>query len=165
MNKLKAFCKAHREILLYLLFGVLTTVVSFAVYFLLLHGGVALLGEDAAWGVRVAAQILQWVAGVLFAFVTNKTYVFGDTNRERGHVGRTLAAFASSRVVTLLLDSAVTFGVVALLGALRYAPVTIPLPLVGGLTVTADLIAKALAAVVTIIGNYILSKFLVFRKR
>ncbi len=164
MKALKAFCEKHREILLYLLFGVLTTVVSFAVYFLLLRAGVALFGEEAEWGVRVAAQILQWVAGVLFAFVTNKKYVFRDENTERGHVGRTLVAFASSRVVTLLLDSAVTFGVVALLEAVGYVPFTIPLPFFP-LTVTADWIAKLAAAVVTIIGNYIFSKFLVFRKR
>ena len=65
---MKAFLEKYREILLYLLFGVLTTAVSFATYFLIFHGGVSLFGASYEWHVRAAAQVLQWVAGVLFAF-------------------------------------------------------------------------------------------------
>ena len=158
---MKAFLQKYREILLYLLFGVLTTLVSFLVYFLIFHLGVAFLGEAYEWHVRVTAQILQWVAGVLFAFFTNKKYVFGDTNTQTRHMWRKLGEFSASRVATLLLDTAITFGVVYLLSALSYESIVLPIVQI---PLSADLIAKCVAAVFVIVGNYVLSKLFVFRK-
>ena len=158
---MKAFYQKYREILLYLFFGVLTTAVSFATYFLLFHGGVSLLGETYAWHVRVAAQILQWVAGVLFAFFTNKKYVFGDTNTESRHMWHKLGEFSLSRVATLLLDTALTFGIVALLHSIAYEAISLPIV---NIPLSADLIAKCVAALFVIVGNYVLSKLFVFRK-
>ena len=158
---MKALFEKYREILLYLVFGVLTTVVSFATYFLIFNGGVALLGQPYEWHVRIAAQILQWVAGVIFAFFTNKRYVFGDTNTESRHVWRKLGEFSLFRVVTLLLDTALTFGIVALLDYLAYRAILLPLI---HIPLSADLIAKCVAAVFVIVGNYVLSKLFVFRK-
>ena len=159
---MKALCQKYREILLYLFFGVLTTAVSFATYFLLFHGGVALLGETYAWHVRVAAQILQWVAGVLFAFFTNKKYVFGDTNTESRHMWHKLGEFSLSRVATLLLDTALTFGIVAMLHSIAYEAISLPIV---NIPLSADLIAKCVAALFVIVGNYVLSKLFVFRKK
>ena len=158
---MKALYQKYREILLYLIFGVLTTAVSFATYFLLFHGGVSLLGETYAWHVRVAAQILQWVAGVLFAFFTNKKYVFGDTNTESRHMWHKLGEFSLSRVATLLLDTALTFGIVALLHSIAYEAISLPIV---NIPLSADLIAKCVAALFVIVGNYVLSKLFVFRK-
>ena len=158
---MKALFDKYREIILYLIFGVLTTAVSFATYFLLFHGGVALLGEAYAWHVRVAAQILQWVAGVLFAFFTNKKYVFGDTNTESRHMWHKLGEFSLSRVATLLLDTALTFGIVALLHSIAYEAISLPIV---NIPLSADLIAKCVAALFVIVGNYVLSKLFVFRK-
>ncbi len=158
---MKAFFEKYREIILYLIFGVLTTAVSFITYFLLFHVGVALIGQAYEWYVRAAAQILQWVAGVLFAFFTNKKYVFGDTNTQTRHMWRKLAEFSASRVLTLVLDTVLTFGMVALLGALSYEAILLPLVKI---PLSADLIAKCVAAVFVIVGNYILSKIFVFRK-
>ena len=158
---MKALYQKYREILLYLFFGVLTTAVSFATYFLLFHGGVALLGETYAWHVRVAAQILQWVAGVLFAFFTNKKYVFGDTNTESRHMWHKLGEFSLSRVATLLLDTALTFGIVAMLHSIAYEAISLPIV---NIPLSADLIAKCVAALFVIVGNYVLSKLFVFRK-
>ena len=158
---MKALFEKYREILLYLIFGVLTTVVSFATYFLIFNGGVALLGETYAWHVRVAAQILQWVAGVLFAFFTNKKYVFGDTNTESRHMWHKLGEFSLSRVATLLLDTALTFGIVAMLHSIAYEAISLPIV---NIPLSADLIAKCVAALFVIVGNYVLSKLFVFRK-
>ena len=158
---MKALFEKYREILLYLVFGVLTTVVSFATYFLIFNGGVALLGASYEWHVRIAAQVLQWVAGVLFAFFTNKKYVFGDTNGEARHMWRKLGEFSLSRVATLLLDTALTFGIVALLDSLTYEAILLPLI---HIPLSADLIAKCVAALFVIVGNYVLSKLFVFRK-
>ena len=159
---MKALYQKYREILLYLIFGVLTTAVSFATYFLLFHGGVALLGETYAWHVRVAAQILQWVAGVLFAFFTNKKYVFGDTNTESRHMWHKLGEFSLSRVATLLLDTALTFGIVAMLHSIAYEAISFPIV---NIPPSADLITKGVAALFVIVGKYVMSKLFVFRKK
>ena len=158
---MKALFEKYREIILYLIFGVLTTAVSFITYFVLFHLGILLFGDKQEWIVRVAAQILQWVAGVLFAFFTNKKYVFGDTNTETGHMWRKLREFSLSRVATLILDTALTFGIVALLQSVAYEVISLP---VVNIPLSADLIAKCVAAVFVIVGNYVLSKVFVFRK-
>ena len=70
----------YREIIAYLFFGVVTTVVSMGVYFTILllaeHLG-KISPDDAKFNaVRLVAQILQWICGVIVAFVTNKKWVF-----------------------------------------------------------------------------------------
>lgn len=161
---MKAFLRKHREILLYLVFGVLTTLVGFGTYFAILFSArlCGVTEGNAAYNVvRGAAQVIQWVLAVLFAYVTNKKFVFAY---EGGEV-RTLVAFAGARLFSLLADSAVTFGTIAVLTAARFVAPT--LTLVGGIsiTVSSDLVGKTLAAVVVIILNYILSKWLVFRTK
>ena len=64
-------------------------------------------------------------------------------------------------MLTLVLDTVLTFGIVALLGALSYEAILLPLVKI---PLSADLIAKCVAAVFVIVGNYILSKLFVFRK-
>ena len=153
----------YREIITYLIFGVITTAVSMGVYFAILlfaeHiGGVS--PEDPTFNaIRLVAQILQWVAGVLVAFFTNKKWVFnagGTTKKETAHE---LSKFALARVGTLGLDTVLTFGTVWLLNAFNYVPFKLIL------TFTADLWSKIVASVVVIITNYVISKFFVFKKK
>ena len=73
--KVKSLCTKHREVLMYLIFGFLTTVVGWSVYYALLFGGRAIfdIPADETTSVRylalyTAAQILQWVCAGLFAF-------------------------------------------------------------------------------------------------
>lgn len=168
MGKIAELYRRHREIVNYLIFGVLTTVISFAVYFAILKLGGAFgieldeRGADysagAAYALRLVAQVLQWVAGVLFAFFTNRKWVF-DGEGER--MLPQLVQFSASRLATFGLDTVVTLGMVALLGAVGFAG--IPVPVIG--TADADVIAKCVAAVLVVIANYVLSKFFVFRKK
>ena len=73
MEKIKALCKKHREILMYLLFGVLTTAVGWIVYFAVLWALKGVMGipvDDTTsakyFGAYTAAQVIQWVAAVLW---------------------------------------------------------------------------------------------------
>ena len=161
----KTFAK-YREIIMYLVFGVLTTAVGMGSYFLILLLA-RRLGVDPASPVyntvRVAAQIIQWVLAVLFAYYTNKKWVFGIT--EKSGEGTRMASFFGSRLFSLLCDSAVTFGVIFALGAWGYTPFALSLPLGFSLEFSPDLWAKLAAAVIVIVLNYILSKFLVFKKK
>ncbi len=157
--------KRAKEIILYLIFGVLTTVVSMATYFGILWLGESLLAiepsEDGFYYVRLVAEILQWVFAVLFAFFTNKKWVFTDADKGTS-TAKQLSVFASGRLVTLGLDAFVTFGTVWLLQTVGYKE--LPINVLITFTVTADLIAKAIASVAVVISNYFISKLLVFKK-
>ena len=161
----KLFTK-YREIIMYLVFGALTTVVGVGSYFLVLYAARSLgVSEtDGAYNaVRVAAQIIQWILAVLFAYYTNKKWVFGVKGNEGEKVR--MASFFGSRLFSLGCDSLVTFGVVFVLTATEYKAFTWNLPLGISLNFTPDLWAKLAASVVVVILNYVLSKFLVFKKK
>lgn len=153
----------YREIISYLFFGVITTAVSMGVYFAILFlaehiGGISPL-ESKFNAIRLVAQILQWIAGVLVAFYTNKRWVFKVLETSSKETAAELYKFAAGRLGTLGLDTVLTFGTVWLLNALNY----IPFKLI--LTFTADLWSKILSSVIVIIANYVISKFFVFNKK
>ena len=109
------------EIAVYLLFGVLTTGVSMATYFGTLWFGesIMLISPEAAEFnlIRIAAEILQWVLAVLFAFFTNKKWVFKNADSSVS-TGAQLLRFSTSRLATLGLDALITLGTVWILQAL-----------------------------------------------
>lgn len=163
---MKRLFNKYREIILYLVFGVLTTVVGFGTYFLIMAGAEHILGlpmDDETsityLTVYVTAQIIQWVAAVLFAFFTNRKWVFTEADRSKGSFGRQLILFAGSRVASFLLDLGVTYGCTLLL-----AMWITKNPVILGIELTPGVIAKLVAAVLVIIANYVLSKLIVFRK-
>ena len=162
---MKKLLVKYKEIIMYLIFGVLTTAVGMGSYFLILFAARALgVSEDSGSYnvVRVAAQIIQWVLAVLFAYYTNKKWVFEADESE--HEKTRLASFFGARLFSLGCDSLVTFGVVFALAVAEYKTFTIALPFGLNIPFTPDLWAKLAAAVVVIIVNYVLSKFLVFKK-
>ncbi len=128
-----------KEIIMYLIFGVLTTVVSLAVYYLLIF---TILNPENAIQLQIA-NILSWAAGVAFAYVTNRKYVF--ESKEKNKV-KELGKFVTSRLATLFLDMIIMFiGVTWLKGN--------------------DKIVKLISQVLVIIGNYVFSKVFVFKKK
>ena len=167
MKKLKKLYSEHKEIILYLIFGVLTTLVGWITYFLILSIGKMsfdIQAEDTTGGTYVAiytvAQIVQWIAAVLFAFFTNRKYVF-EADTKIGSTARQLGIFAGGRVATL--DYFVTlFGTMALSALL---PSLNGVVLLGKTFNINEIGAKFVAAVIVVIANYFFSKFLVFKKK
>lgn len=161
--------KFSKEVLLYLIFGVLTTVVGWVVYFAIMMGGRAMLelpSEDtaSAWYIALysVAQIVQWVCAVLFAFFTNRKWVFEGAEKS-GNIASQLLKFSGGRVVTLVLDYIVTFfGGLALS---RLIPAFNAFEIFGATLNLNEIGAKLVAAIIVIIGNYFFSKFLVFGSR
>ena len=160
---MKELLKKHGEIIRYIFFGVVTTAVSFFVYFAILAAAESVFSLDPAGSgfyiVRLVAQVLQWIAGVLVAFFTNKKWVFRSKSENSGQTLREFGGFTASRVGTLLLDTALTMGVVWLAQTLQYQPFTLIIEF------TADVWAKGIASVAVIIANYIISKYFVFNKK
>ena len=137
----KSISKRQREIISYLFFGGLTTLVNFVVYIFFVH----FIGS----GITVS-NVIAWVAGVLFAFVTNKLWVFQSKSWMAKQVLREAGTFLGARIATGVLDMA---GVPLLFYiGLRY-------PLFG----IEGFMAKSIITVLVIILNYVFSKAFVFR--
>ncbi len=158
--------KKLRELLMYLIFGVLTTAVSLLIYFITLWCGEYILRLSPSGGefyyVRLVGEVLQWVGGVLFSFFTNKKWVFTEADQDVSAL-KQLQVFAGSRLVTLGLDAGLTLGTVWLLQTAGYEPFTFSFIIT--VAITADLISKAVSAVFVVVINYFISKLLVFRNK
>ncbi|MBQ3000130.1 MAG: GtrA family protein [Oscillospiraceae bacterium] len=133
-EKLKALYEKHRATVIYLVFGVLTTAVNYAIYLPLYNF------------VHLPASVcngIAWVAAVAFAYVTNKLYVF-ESKSWRGVWGEILR-FVGSRVAS---------------GAVETVSLLLTVDILGW----NGNIMKLLLAVFVIVFNYVLSKFFVFKK-
>ena len=149
MSRLWQLCKRcfANETISYLFFGVLTTVVNYIVFWLALR----LLGEDGAlW-----ANVIAFVAAVIFAYVTNKLFVFDSKSWAWSVLCREIPAFIGGRLFSFGLEELGLWICVDVLAVGEYA-------LLG---INGVLIAKAVLNIVVIVVNYILSKFLIFRKK
>ena len=165
---MKQFFEKNREVILYLVFGVITTVVAFCTYEAVLLIGehvFAVSMEDKTalpyLIVYTLAQVLQWISAVLTAFYTNRRWVFTEADHSKGLLWQQLWLFAGSRVATFILDLVATFGFIQLLN-LWIDPDTAPAIL--GIKLDAELWAKVIVSVIVIVANYVLSKLIVFRK-
>ncbi len=131
--------KNYREIIRYLIVGVLTTVVSLGVYYGLT---MTFLDPDNAVQLQIA-NVVSWIAAVTFAYFANRKYVFRSENK---NVLQEAAAFFAARIGTLLMDMGIMFVTVTLLGF-------------------SDKIMKLVVQVVVTVANYVFSKLMVFRKK
>ena len=113
----------------------------------------------AASTLRTVAVSLGWVAGVIFAFFTNKWWVFRDKAKEKGAVAAQFGKFVGSRVGTYFVELGIGVLVPMILLACGYREFHLIID------ITPDLIATAVSIVVVTVLNYILSKLLVFRKK
>ena len=163
---MKKFFIKYREIIVYLIVGVLTTLVSYGVRFAVLYGGAALLGidlGDATAGntvaLRAAAPTIGWAVAVLFAFYPNKIWVFKDEDKEKKRTVIQFFEFVGSRVGTYFAEMGLAVLFPMLLAALGYKTFHFIID------VDADVMTAVVSMIIITILNYVLSKFLVFRKK
>lgn len=166
---MKRLFEKYREIITYLVFGVLTTLVGWLVYFAVLwiwKAAFSLPTDDNSSTLYVVgytvAQVVQWVAAVLFAFFTNRRYVFTDADKSDKMVIQ-LAKFSGGRVITFFVDYLVTL--FAAIGLASLLPAITSVTLFGKEWNLAEIGAKLAAAVIVIVCNYVFSKIFVFRKK
>ena len=143
LERLKTLLKTYREQILYLIFGVLTTLVDFSVSFLLYRFW--LDASDLPSVALHAADTLAWAAAVTFAFVTNRIWVFESTKKGFLPIAGELVGFAGGRAATLLLQEGAMALFVTVLGGNKY-------------------LFRLLIAVAVVVLNYVISKLWVFRK-
>lgn len=138
LEKLKTIYMKYKEILNYLIVGVLTTCISLLTYYALVF---TILNPQDNIQLQVA-NIISWIVSVIFAYFTNRKYVFESKNENKT---KELVKFVTSRISTLLLDMLIMWIGVTLL-------------------MFNDKIIKLISQVLVIIANYILSKIFVFKK-
>ena len=134
---IKSLIVQHWEVLSYLIFGVLTTVVNYLVYLPVYN----ILGLSAA-----LSNAIAWVVAVTFAYLTNKPFVFRSHDWSAQTVIPELTKFVGCRVASGAMESVIIFLTVDLFG-------------------WNGNIWKLLTSVLVVILNYIGSKLLVFRNQ
>lgn len=128
-------CK-YRDVLVYLVFGVLTTVVNYVIYLPCYN----LMGLSSS-----LSNVIAWVGAVVFAYVTNKPFVFRSHDWSRKTVFPELTRFVGTRLGSGALETLILFVTVDTIG------------MNGNLW-------KLITSVLVVFINYIGSKWLVFRK-
>ena len=136
MKHIWKLAEKYRDILVYLVFGVLTTIVNYLVYLPCYN----LLQLSAT-----VSNVIAWVVAVAFAYLTNKPFVFGSHDWSANTVIPELTKFVGSRVASGGLETAIIF-------------VTVDLLAWNGN------LMKLATSVIVVVLNYVASKILVFRK-
>jgi putative flippase GtrA len=139
IEKIKALCIKYREILVYLIVGVLTTIFSWLACYI-----AKLFLDSSSTLQNNIINTIGWVAGVCFAYPLNRKWVFRSTNPK---IFSEFMGFAASRLSTWALELIIMTVTVNLLGMSYW-------------------IAKIfIAAVLVTILNYVFSKLLIFKKK
>lgn len=135
--------KKCKEPIAYIVFGVLTTVVNIVVYFLL---------ADLLEIHYMIANVIAWIASVLFAFVTNKLFVF-ESKSWRGKTALVeMGNFFLARAATGVLDMVLMW---LLVDVVRIETIV----------VSGEMLAKVVVNVLVIVINYAASKLWIFRRK
>ena len=140
--KIKPLCIQYRELIVYVIVGGLTTVVAWGCKFLwnfLFFGGAAY----PTVAQNTVLSIVENVSGIAFAYPTNRRWVFRSTNP---NILPELASFVGSRLATMVMGYLLNLLFVNVLGISVF-------------------ISTVIVGIAVIIGNYVLSKLFVFKKK
>ncbi len=156
MSKIKELLKKYKEIITYIIFGVLTTVVSWGSYTVF----VEMLSMKVFLG-----NLLSWVCAVVFAYITNKLWVFDSKSWKPNVIGKEIVTFVASRGVTGVIEIlcvpllAKTGFDNIFYGILEKMNISI------GILFTDGIYSKIFLSVIVVILNYFFSKFVIFAKK
>ena len=137
MKEIKELYIKYKEIINYLVFGGCTTVVNFVSYYIPSN----ILGID-----KIISNIIAWVVSVLFAYITNKLFVFESKTESLKESLKEMTSFVVSRLFTGALCDVGMFAI-----------------MVNVLKIN-DVISKLTTQVTVVILNYVISKLVIFRK-
>lgn len=130
------FYRKFKDKLLYLFFGGLTTLVNLVAFYLL---------TEKPWQIDVTVgNVISIILAILFAYVTNKIWVFNSKTEGAKELFAEFARFVGGRMSTMIIEVGGVFLVFNVMGQPK-------------------MLAKLITQVIVIIGNYFISKFLVFR--
>ena len=151
MTKIKELYEKYKEIILYLIFGGLTTLVSFVSFWLC----------DLIFGVKLVtlSEIISWVLSVAFAYVVNKLFVFESKSWALKILKKEIPPFVFARVFSLVVE---LLGILLLVHPLNFKDIDLDIL---GFNLTGQVLAKLILSVIVVIMNYFFSKFIIFKKK
>lgn len=141
MKKIKELYFKYEEIINYLIVGALTTLITLITYFLFTN---TFLSSKSDLDIQIA-NVLSWICAVIFAYFTNRKFVFKSKVKGQKQV-KEIINFFGSRVASLLIDMSLMF----ILFSIMHIN---------------DAICKLITQVVVIVMNYVLAKIIVFKKK
>lgn len=128
----------YKEVIHYLVFGVLATIVNFISYFIFAR----LIGID-----EVISSGLSWFCSVLFAYITNKLFVFESKTETKKAFFKEMIAFFLARIASGILCDVGTFALMVKVFHIN------------------DIFSKIITQIMVVVVNYFFSKLIVFRKK
>ena len=137
MDRIKELMKKYRELITYVFWGGMTTVVNYIVYF----ACTKLLGIE-----YLISNVIAWVVAVIFAFWVNKIYGLQSYGRDKKTMLHEFGTFVPARVLSGVLET----GMMALFVSVMHFN---------------DSVIKIIASVLVVIINYVLSKLVIFKKQ
>lgn len=135
MKKIIKLMKKYKEVIMYLIFGVLTTLINIVSFYIMDKLGISLYVNNT----------IAWILSVLFAFVTNKLFVFESKDMKPKVILKEGISFFGFRLLSYFVDMFCIFLLVDVFKVNK-------------------LIAKVVGNVIVIIINYIFSKLFIFKK-
>lgn len=153
MERLKELFKklVNRETVTYVIFGVLTTavnLVSFKLFDVLLNGRYYALTNTIAW-----------ILAVIFAYITNKLFVFESKSWSIDVIKKEIPAFLGARIASYFIEE---FGLIFFVEVLKFDEKIFNFIIVD---LSGKIVAKLILGVLVVIINYALSKFFIFSKK
>lgn len=151
MKMIKTLFIKYKELITYVIFGVLTTLVNFFAFWIFTK----IFGED----LYLVNNAIAWVVGVVFAYITNKLFVFESKSWDLKVITKEITGFLGARIFSFLVEEGGMFLFVSVLGLGENSLTLL------GFTITGQFIVKILLAVIVVILNYIFSKFIIFKRQ
>ncbi len=134
-----------KEVVSYLFFGVLTTVVALITF-----------GFFNKFVDVLISNVISWIAAVTFAYITNKLFVFDSKSWKWRVISKEIPSFAGARLVTLGIEEA---GLIILI---KWLHLDVPLTLS---FISGEMVIKIFISIIVVILNYVFSKILIFKKK
>ena len=136
LKKIADLYRKHKEGMRYLIFGALTTlvnIISYAIFYYILNIN------------NAVSNIIAWIVGATFAYITNKLYVFNSKVNNKKELLKEIIYFYGCRLLTLAIDEGIMILTVDKCG-------------------WNALLMKIIVNIIVIILNFIFSKILIFKK-
>ena len=151
MNMIKTLITKYKELIVYFVFGLCTTVVNlitFKIFNLI-------LGDEK----YLVSNVFAWFFSVVFAYTTNKIFVFKSKDWGIKTLFKEVISFFSSRVFTFVIEES---GLYFLVDIMNLKDVQLDVFVI---TVSGEMISKLIVGVLVVIINYIFSKMFIFKKK
>ena len=138
MEKIKELYLKYKEIINYLFFGGCTTIVNFVSYYI----PARIIGID-----EIISNVIAWCVSVLFAYITNKLFVFSSKTESLIQTIKEMFSFIFARLFTGVLCDVSLFALMIYVLHIN------------------DIVSKITTQVIVVVLNYVLSKLVIFKKK